>query len=313
MNLENILKKSSKAIVIGIGGGGDIVGTLPTANLLDLFNIEYVLAGLAWERSVIDPMPGPRSFDQTLNAKKLNEAVWYCNKDTKTSGGVRFAESGVSEILEADTLLINILDGPGAIAEGLLNAADKLGADLIIGIDVGGDAIASGSEKGILSPVADSSMIAALYKISDKIETVVGMFGFGSDGELTMQELENSIKTISRNGGILGSWGITQNTAELMERVIEIVPTEASKSPVLYSRGSFNGTRIRSGTLEISLNFASTVTIYIDTRVLYEKVSALSRSIQDCGSLEEAKAVLNGLGVKTELDLEHAWLEKNKA
>ena len=54
-SLEKILLGSKKAILIGIGGGGDIVGTLPTARLLELFNIEYILGGLPWERSVIDP------------------------------------------------------------------------------------------------------------------------------------------------------------------------------------------------------------------------------------------------------------------
>ena len=60
-SFEKLLTKSKKAMLIGIGGGGDIVGTLPTAGLLELFDIEYVLAGLPWERSVIDPVPGPRN------------------------------------------------------------------------------------------------------------------------------------------------------------------------------------------------------------------------------------------------------------
>ena len=39
------------------------------------------------------------------------------------------------------------------------------------------------------------------------------MFGFGSDGELTLCELENSLSLLAQNKGILGSWGITQNTS----------------------------------------------------------------------------------------------------
>ena len=50
-----------------------------------------------------------------------------------------------------------------------------------------GDAIATRRpRKGILSPLADSTMIAALYNIRNEINTFLGMFGFGSDGELTL-------------------------------------------------------------------------------------------------------------------------------
>jgi len=79
-SFEEILKTSQKAMLIGIGGGGDIVGTLPTAGLLELFGIEYVLAGLPWERSVIDPVPGPRKFNEIVKSEKINEGVWTCHK-----------------------------------------------------------------------------------------------------------------------------------------------------------------------------------------------------------------------------------------
>ena len=48
LSLEEILRKSTKAILLGIGGGGDIVGTIPTARLLEMFGIECVLGGLPW-------------------------------------------------------------------------------------------------------------------------------------------------------------------------------------------------------------------------------------------------------------------------
>lgn len=308
-SLEKILLGSKKAILIGIGGGGDIVGTLPTARLLELFNIEYILGGLPWERSVIDPLPGPRKFEEINNAKKLNETIWIANKDTMTFTNVRFAESGVSEILEKETLLVDINQGPDATVEGLLDASKKLQADLIIGIDVGGDAVAFGNEKGIASPLADSIMTAALYKLSFNIPTIMGIFGFGSDGELSLSELESSFKTISQNQGLIGSWGITPETKELMEKVMQVVPTEASKMPVEYSKGKFKSTFIRSGTRRINLNLSSTVTFYLDPNVVFERVSKTARTVSGCKNLLEANKALNEMGLKTELDLEHEKLK----
>ena len=42
--------KYKKALVIGIGGGADIVGTIPTKFFLESNGINCQLAGLPWER-----------------------------------------------------------------------------------------------------------------------------------------------------------------------------------------------------------------------------------------------------------------------
>lgn len=310
-SLEKILQSCKKAIVIGIGGGGDIVGTIPTAKLLELFGIGYVLGGLPWERSVFDPVPGPRKFNEISNCEKLNERVWIANKNTVTNTEVRFAESGVAEVLGVETLLVDINNGVDSTVESLLDALSQLNADLIIGIDVGGDAAGFGNEEGLMSPLADAIMTSALYKLSSETTDIMGIFGFGSDGELTLQELENSFRSIAQNGGILGSWGLTQKTLEIMEEVIKVVPTEASRSPVLYAKGEFEDTKIRSGSRDVNLNLCSTVTFYLDPRVVYEKISEPARAVSNCKNLEEASKALNRIGIKTELDLEREKLINN--
>jgi len=308
-SLRKIIKNSSKALLIGIGGGGDIVGTIPTADMLEMFGVECVLGGLSWERSVIDPSPGPRKFEEIKNARKLNDVVWYANKDTVTTSGVRFAESGVAEVLGAETLLIGIHGGPGAVAEGLLDAARVLSADLIIGIDVGGDLLAKGGEPGLMSPLADSIMTAAFSMLEGRISTIMGLFGFGSDGELTQEELERSMKVIAAERGLLGGWGITQDALLLLEDIISIVPTEASRMPVLYAKGEFSDTTIRSGTRPVKLSMASTVTYYFSPGTLYDNISEMARRVANAATLEEANEALHSIGVRSELDIE---LEKLK-
>jgi hypothetical protein len=311
-SLKGIITKSNKAILLGIGGGGDIVGTIPTADLMGMFGIECVFGGLSWERSVIDPMPGPRTFEEVRNARKLNEVVWFANKDTVTSTGVRFAESGVAEVLGRETLLVDIHPGPEAVAEGILDAANHLGADLIAGIDVGGDLLALGNEPGLMSPLADSIMTAAFAIIEKRVPTIMGLFGFGSDGELTQEELERSMKMLAREGALLGSWGITKEALRLLERLIAVVPTEASRMPTLYAKGEFSDTSIRSGRRRVSLSMSSTVTYYFSPGMLYEKLSGLSRSVSGAKSLEEANELLHSLGIYTEYDIELDKFNKEK-
>lgn len=310
VTLEKILTEAERAIVIGIGGGGDVVGTLPTANLLKICGVESVIGGISWERSVFDPVPGPRKYDEVRNAERINEHVWYANKETETKGGVKFAESGVSSVTGEKTLLVDINDGPNAVSESLTDAADKLGCNLIIGIDVGGDAVAFGTEKGLMSPLADSVMLAALYNLDKSITSLMGVFGFGSDGELTTDELEYIFKIIAGYGGILGSWGISAETLKLMKDVISVVPTEASRAPVEYALGMFENSTIRSGTRSVNLNLCSTSTYYLDPGIIYERVSRTSRVVSDAKSLEEANEKLHSIGISTELDIERKNFEK---
>lgn len=303
-SIRRIIGNAKKAILLGVGGGGDVVGTIPTADFLGMFGVECILGGLSWERSVIDPMPGPRTFDETVNARKLNDVVWRVGKDTATSTGVRFAEAGVAEVTGKETLLIDIHGGPEAVAKGILDAARTLGADLVVGIDVGGDILSRGNEPGLMSPLADSIMTAAYYLIEKEVPAFLGLFGYGSDGELTAGELEDAMKVLAREGGLLGSWGLTPEALSLMERVIAVVPTEASRMPVLLAKGEFVETHIRSGRRHVSLSMSSTVTYYFSPTVLYEKLSVLSRQVSGTSSLTEANEALHAMGVRTELDIE---------
>ena len=52
MSFEQILRQSSRALIIGVGGGGDIVGALATARFLEFFGMHFHLGGLPWERFV---------------------------------------------------------------------------------------------------------------------------------------------------------------------------------------------------------------------------------------------------------------------
>ena len=67
----------------------------------------------------------------------------------------------MAELLGEETVLVDATLGPAAIADGLAAAAAALDADLIVFVDVGGDALAHGDEPGLASPLCDSIMLAA--------------------------------------------------------------------------------------------------------------------------------------------------------
>src|SRR5919109_1794754 len=93
VSLEDLIKGSSRALVIGVGGGGDVVGALAAARFLEFCGLQFVLGGLSWERSVYDPVPGPRALSEVEDVTVLHPHVWLANSRSRTNTGVYFAES----------------------------------------------------------------------------------------------------------------------------------------------------------------------------------------------------------------------------
>ncbi|MHA1754418.1 MAG: DUF1152 domain-containing protein, partial [Candidatus Odinarchaeia archaeon] len=184
---EELIKKTKKALVIGIGGGGDVLGAMPTFKLLESRGVKTELAGLTYERSKFDPVPGPRPFEQIENLKKINNVVGLASHNTKTPDGVIFQASKIAKALDRDVFIIDITKGVKGVVEGLNDLIKQFSFDLIIGIDVGGDVLASGFERGLRSPLTDGLMLSALNQIEGN--AVIGVYGIGCDGELKFNEI----------------------------------------------------------------------------------------------------------------------------
>src|SRR4029453_15294126 len=147
-SLEDLIRASSRALVIGVGGGGDVVGALATARFLEFCGLEGVLGGLSWERSVYDPVPGPRMLSEVENVRVLHPRVWMANPNSQTRTGVFFAASRMAAAHGKEVLLVDINGGADGVVQGLEVAIKELRTDLLLGLDVGGDSLAQGNEPG---------------------------------------------------------------------------------------------------------------------------------------------------------------------
>jgi hypothetical protein len=303
-HLEDLLRTTHKALVVGVGGGGDIVGTIPTARFLEQHGIPCVLGGLSWERLVYDPQPGTRTLAEVQHVQPLAPTVWLANGQTVTTTGVRFAESGIAALYNTETVLIDLSQGVAGVVHGLRVAMQHLQADLLVGIDVGGDSLGNGSEAGLRSPLADAMMLAALDQLSDEFPCVWGVFGYGSDAELTPAEIDRALSVVARHGGLLGAWGMTPTVAAELRHVITQVHTEASAIAVECAAGAYGTTTIRNGTRTVPLSPVCTVTFYLSPRVLYEHVATLAQAVRTAPSLEAASAILGDMGIHSEYALE---------
>jgi hypothetical protein len=304
-SLEDLVRSSSRALILGVGGGGDVVGALATARFLEFCGLEFILGGLSWERNVYDPIPGPRKLSEVRNVDALHSFAWMANSESQTDTGVYFAESRMAAVLAKEVLLIDINGGVEGVVDGIEIATKELQADLLVGIDVGGDSLAQGHESGLRSPLADSIMLAAFAELAKRgRRTLWGVFGYGSDGELTVDEIEAALSKLAAADGLQGAWALTPKIAAEIEEVIKTVPTEASAIPVECFRGAWGIKVIRGGRRTLKLTPLTTLTFFMAPEKLYESLSRPAQAVRESSSLDEANNALHALGIYTELDFE---------
>jgi hypothetical protein len=303
-SLEDLLCASSRALVVGVGGGGDVVGALATARFLEFLKLEFILGGVSWERAEYDPVPGPRKLSEVRNVRVLHPYAWMANRDSQTDTGAFFSESRMAAVISDEVLLVDINGGVKGVVDGLACAMEKLKTDLLVGIDVGGDSLAEGHEPGLRSPLADSIMLAAWVELERHgRRTIWGVFGYGSDGELTVDEIEGGLARVAAAGGLLGSWSLTPKIAAELEQVVNTVPTEASAIPLQCFRGATGTKKIRGGSRSVKLTPLTTLIFFMSPTKL-ERLSPPAQAVRQSSSLDEANDALHTIDIRTELDYE---------
>jgi hypothetical protein len=296
-------------LVLGIGGGGDVVGALAIARLCESLGTQSVLGGVAWERFAVDPRPGPRPVEEIRNAERLDGGAVLADAGTTTDDGIAFAEAGVARHLEARTVLIDVSRGAAGAARGIAAAMDELDCDLLVGVDVGGDVLGRGDEEGLASPLCDAVMLAAMLDAARAKGTLLGVIGAGCDGELTPTQVLDRVAALGRAGAWIGTWGISPALARELERAADRVPTEASLQVARCARGETGVVPIRGGRRQVELGPVGALAFLFDAVAAIDELP-LARAVAGSESIDEARDSLSELGIRTELDYERARAEE---
>ncbi len=305
IDAEALLGAARRPLVIGIGGGGDVVGALATAEACRAHGAEPVVGGVTWERRPIDPEPGPRSEAEIERARRLAAGEMAASGDTRVRArGVLFAESRMAALLGEETVLVDATLGPAALADGIEAAARELGADLVVFLDVGGDALAHGEEPGLASPLCDALLMAAAARLQERVPVLGAVFGAGCDGELTPAEVLERVAEVSAAGGLAGARGLTPAIAARLDEAVEAVPTEASAQALRCFHGETGPAMIRRGRRTVELSPVGALTFFFDARAALDSAARLAAAVTDARDLEHGNEILHGLGVYTELDYE---------
>ncbi len=232
-------KLPNRVLVVGIGGGGDVVSAAAYALWLRRYGVETYIGSIAWERFVIDPIPGPIPFECFHNVERLSDHVVVVYGDSFVIRGSRRFRPQVALVAEATGEPIYVFDlwsGVNGYRDGVREVINALGIDAIIAIDVGGDVLAKGGEDSLWSPLADSMGLACFNSFKD---TVLAVHGIGGDGELDPGYLLSRISLIAGDGGLLGAKGLTSYEADLLDKILSRAHSEASRVPLLAYRGYY--------------------------------------------------------------------------
>jgi len=298
---------AQRVLAVGIGGGGDVVGALVVAELAAALGTPTVVGGLTWERRPVDPLAGPRRIAELSGAEPLNEHAALAGPDTTGPGGFRFAESHMARHLGEPVLLLDISDGPAAVAASLADACEKLACDLVVLTDVGGDVLAHGDEAGLGSPLADAVCLAAAPLLVDRGSAVLGaLFGAGCDGELTPVEVAERLAEVAAAGGHFGVWGPGSVELERLEAAVAEIPTEASTMGLRCARGGLGSVAIRDGRRTVQLTSSGGLLYFFDPLAAFRSAARCAQLVAGAESLGEANDILLGHGIVTELDWESA-------
>ena len=292
--------------MLGIGGGGDVVGSLALGRLCESLGTAFELGGVAWERFVVDPYPGPRSLEQTRGGRRLGAGALLADADTTTADGVAFSEARMSQHLGRPTVLIDVSEGVRVAADGIAAAAGELGCDLVLYVDVGGDALARGNEPGLASPLCDAVMLAAAQLAADRVAPLGAIFGPGCDGELTSAEVLARIAELAAARAWLGAWAMPPAVADELETAAARVPTEASLQAVRCARGEIGEAPIREGRRSVMLGPLGALTFFFDVAAAFGAALPLARAVAGSEGLDSADEALAALGLRSELAYERS-------
>ena len=194
----------------------------------------------------------------------------------------------MAEFLGEPTVLVDVNAGPATLASGLARGRRGLDCDLIVLVDVGGDALAHGDEPGLASPLCDARDAGrgGAARRGRWCRCSAGVFGIGCDGELRPAEVLERLAEVGRAGGLAGGRGLTEPVVERLEAAVAAVPTEASAQALRCFRGEFGEATIRRRAAHRGALAGGRGTVYLDPVAAVRSAAPPGRGGPRCPDLE---------------------------
>ncbi len=225
----------TKALVIGTGGGNDIVSTLIPAQHLQKQGIKTDIAG------ILSPAATHRynnNLEQVVNVVGENVTRTI---PSPNECEISFVDALLPNILQKSNLEIDTIYnfstrfGTSRLVEKVSELISRKGYDLVVAVDVGGDILARGTDdKHLLSPLMDFTSLYLIGQISTDV--LLLEFGLGTDGELRPLGMKQILNDLRHDDLMLYESSISAKDNEVVlfrEVFNEVKKTRAGNTAVM--------------------------------------------------------------------------------
>ncbi|WP_424215226.1 DUF1152 domain-containing protein [Streptomyces sp. BI20] len=176
-----------RRLLVAAGGGGDALTAAALAHALYGPDTPTLVLTWAWERLVVDPVPGPRGRADFTGLREPAPGVLLFTPDTRPVAPAGSLLPRLSGELPCALGLLDPHQGVAGLTDTLRAAAEWCGAERIDVVDVGGDILARGDEPTLRSPLGDALVLAAARRTG--LPTDVYVAGPALDNEVPRAEL----------------------------------------------------------------------------------------------------------------------------
>ncbi|MET9102224.1 DUF1152 domain-containing protein [Streptomyces antibioticus] len=292
-------------LIVAAGGGGDAVAAAMLDAALYGDDGQAVILTYAWDRLLVDPVPGPRAPSDFTGLQQLTKTVW----SVPAAGRPITPAGSTLPRLAAELPHTFALIGPHHGAEGVARQLEELVALLrptsIDLLDVGGDILARGDEPTLKSPLGDALTLAACCQMNAPVRLLVA--GPGLDGELPADDVRSALGTLVHT--------FAPKDAEPVSGVLEWHPSEATGMLAAAARGARGVCEVRDAGLLVPLTDDSPAVHEVDMDDALHR-NELARAVLSTTSLDEAEARSREVCGYSEIDYERnkaAWLKDQPA
>ncbi|MEU5255271.1 DUF1152 domain-containing protein [Streptomyces longwoodensis] len=266
-------------LIVAAGGGGDAVAAAMLHAALYGDEDHAVILTYAWDRLLIDPLPGPRRPADFTGLERLTPAVWTVPAQARPIAPAGSTLPRLAAELPHTFALLDPYQGAQGLTHQLEDLVSHLEPESIDLLDVGGDILARGDEPTLKSPLADALTLAACCQVNAPVRLLVA--GPGLDGELPPEDINDVLGLVVH--------AFTASDAEAISAVLEWHPSEATALLAATARGVRGTCEIRDAGLPVPLTGDSPTVHEVDLDNAVSR-NQLARAVMATASLEEAEA-----------------------
>ncbi|MGW6535454.1 DUF1152 domain-containing protein [Streptomyces sp. NPDC055011] len=282
-----------KRLLIAAGGGGDPITAALVHAALHGPDTPALVMTYAWERLVVDPVPGPRRVTDFTGTERIAPHLALVTPRTVPVAPAGSLLPRLSGELGPRLGLLDPYDGVVGLARQITAAARWCGTDRIELVDVGGDIVARGDEPTLRSPLGDALAVAACAATG--IPTTVYVAGPGLDNEVPLPDL------LPRLGA--PAFALDAERTGPVSGVFDWHPSEAGALLVAAARGIRGVCGTQDAPRPVLLDESARAVHRLSLERVLE-LSPLARKLAGCSDLDEAEDVSRAVCGFSEIERE---------